>query len=136
MTDRFKFRIWDVQEQKYLYFDLLNKGSLSDFEYFATEESPDYNEQIECPDTNCWALIMEQCTGLRDKNDKLIFEGDFVKAYGFNNSFILICCFKSTSFCLCYTDGRIYNFVDSVAPIEVIGNVHENPELLEQNNDD
>lgn len=45
-NNRFKFRIWDVQGQNFMYFDLSDKESLSDFGYFATEECPDYNEQM------------------------------------------------------------------------------------------
>lgn len=71
-------------------------------------------------------------TGSKDKNGKLIYEGDIVRAFGFTESYILVCRFRRSSFCLEHVDGRPYNFVHSVVPVEVIGNVHENPELLEQ----
>ena len=144
MNDRLKYRVWDVQNQKYLYFDLLNKGSLSDFEYFATEESPDYNEQIECPDTNCWALILEQCTGLRDKNGKLIYEGDIIEKQ--NQKFVIK--YEFDSF-VAYSEGKkpvsIYGLFtfklcfggwpekETENTIEVIGNIHENGDLINDN---
>lgn len=121
MNERFKFRVWDVQEQKYLYFDLSNKGSISDFEYFATEEAPDYNEQIKCPDSNCWALIIEQCTGLKDKNGKLIYEGDIVKTEWFDEKNIYQVVWDEKMGCFCFENADV---------TEVIGNVHENPDLL------
>ena len=142
MNDRFKFRVWDVQNQKYLYFDLLNKGSMSDFGYFATEEAPDYNEQIKCPDTNCWALIIEQCTGLRDKNGKLIYEGDIIEKQ--NQKFVIK--YEFDSFVACSEEKKpvsIYGLFtfklcfggwpekETENTIKVIGNIHENPELLE-----
>lgn len=113
--------------------DKLKKLGLSKHELYTAKDFIICNYETSIED---WCIAnpeyLVQCTGINDKNGKLIFEGDIVKAYGFNKSFILICCFKSACFCLCYTDGRIYNFVDSVAPIEVIGNIYENPELLEK----
>lgn len=140
MNDRFKFRLWDVQNQKYLYFDLFDSESLNDFAFFASEEAPDYNEQIKFPDTNCWALKIEQCNGLNDKNGKLIYEGDIVKINGWWNAcgpagydknqtivkwnkefagfepmFIYDC------------DCGVYHDAEEC---EIIGNIHENADLL------
>lgn len=54
MNDRFKLRLWSVQEQKYRYYNLVEKESLYDFGFFAESETPDYNEQILLNDNNCW----------------------------------------------------------------------------------
>lgn len=143
MNDRFKFRVWDVQNQKYLYFDISNSESLNDFAFFAAEEAPDYNEQIECPDTNCWALIIEQCTGLKDKNDKLIYEGDIVKEwFGETGTYQVIYENSTASFVFSNFNDEDYDYDLKHNPdlfpnqdLEIIGNVHENPELLEQSND-
>lgn len=70
---------------------------------------------------------INQCTGLKDKNGKLIFECDIVKddhealhqvkwSY---NCFLLKPCFKN---------GYTLGLVDD--EIEIIGNIYENPELI------
>lgn len=136
MNDRFKFRVWDVQEQKYMFFDLSNKDSLSDFGYFATEEAPDYNEQIEYPDTNCWSLIIEQCTGLKDKNGKFIYEGDIIELtrsrnYGWCRRGRRLKVQWNTFNCCGFGFGAIGNLTTKCAEnCIVIGNIHETPDLL------
>ena len=88
-----------------------------------------------------------QCTGLKDKNGKLIFEGDVVKADGY----IFIVQFgkcggvandENYGYMGYYLDGfdsitkdalrlGLRNDICYFTDIEVIGNIHDNPELLE-----
>lgn len=78
----------------------------------------------------CDAKTLCQCTGLKDKNGKLIWENDIVKI---NNSkmnalitfrgFEIICTIPSEKY---YKHRLEYD-----TEYEVIGNIFDNPELLE-----
>ena len=70
-----------------------------------------------------------QYTGLTDKNGKKIFEGDVVTmpAYGGGRHKAVVY-FKKGKFAV---DGNVYSFKDiSPKNIEIIGNIHDNPELM------
>lgn len=95
--------------------------------FYSSSETDGWSE-ID-PSTIC------QCTGLRDKNGKLIWENDIVNCLteeccgyiGWNESE------AGFYFNVLLEDGRfeeehIYDYQDG---IEVIGNIFDNPELLE-----
>lgn len=80
-----------------------------------------------------------QCTGLEDKNGKLIFEGDIIKTkeYGrdighsnVNNFDIFKVIYEPAVFRL-ENVRRGFNLVGNGNDFEIIGNIHDNPELLE-----
>ena len=84
-----------------------------------------------------------QYTGLTDKNGKKIFEGDIVKD---DSGVVYPVVFSLTGFCLKYAPPYSCGFHYDMLPlsnywhahgaiIEVIGNIHDNPELLGGGND-
>jgi uncharacterized phage protein (TIGR01671 family) len=77
-----------------------------------------------------------QYTGLTDKNGKKIFEGDIVKVTDDNGETDLCSCGVGE---VCFYDGVWYigdevndglYDVNKIYYVEVIGNIHDNPELL------
>ena len=112
MNDRFKFRAWDKNKKIMIYNAERTYDGLAGVE--------DWNAFVDV--LNHDNYIVEQCTGLKDKNGKLIYEGDIVK---FKNDI------SEVKWCIngfAIDDGVQY-LVDDM-DIEVIGNIHENRELL------
>lgn len=89
-----------------------------------------------CKSNDC---VLMQSTGLRDKNGKEIFEGDIVKVTdgdertNFPDGGIGTICGLDEIF-MWYIDGQVHNGLFDISQeyyIEVIGNIHTNPELAE-----
>lgn len=77
-------------------------------------------------------LVFMQCTGLKDKNGKLIYEGDICE-YEFDDigkqKAIIYFNKKYASFMVKPIDNFQYAVINDC---EVIGNIYENPELLKK----
>lgn len=135
MQDRFKFRAKSITDGKLVYGHLstsIEKGDNGGVEcyyqstaielYYITDSDDELH--IVYPDS------IGQSTGLRDKNGKLIFEGD-IYHHG-DKDIIYTVIFQDTSF-----KGKQNGCYGSYAGlshwsdcIEIIGNIYENPELL------
>lgn len=114
MQDRFRYRVWDKTQNKWLHFD------------FSTY--PTYQDRI-------WQALADgetfyQCTGLKDKNGKLIYEGDVIS----ENWHKYVLEWGRGDFQLRdFAKGSVYTFPAGICieKCEIIGNIYENKELLE-----
>lgn len=91
----------------------------------------EYEERKVTPET------VGQFTGLLDKNGKRIFEGDIVRLYFIDAEEVGEIVWDEERYRVAYfsPDGDIYG-VDGTVEIEIIGNIHDNPELLEVSKND
>lgn len=122
-----KFRAWDKENEE-MYDVAMIDVETGEVAY--TDHPTGYNadallEQVE----------LMQYTGLKDKNGKEIYEGDICNCREYE-------CFGKVEwnneeagfyFCVVVEGGgfeeeHLYDYIDE---LEVIGNIHENPELLE-----
>ena len=80
---------------------------------------------------NCPNVILMQYTGLKDKNGTEIYEGDTIAFEGIGKSNTVIFhdgCFGVDLFGI--NHGAELRHLNDSEKWEVIGNIHENPELL------
>jgi len=115
MSRELKFRAWDTT-----YGIMLDSDSSSISYIFALAKKDNFT--------------VLQYTGLKDKNGVEIYEGDIVKAYSEdfeNENFFGKVIFDKGCF-LTWINKNDIRGVWSGDDIKVIGNIFENPELLEQ----
>ena len=113
LDNRFRFRVYDKEEKKYV-----------SFCFHATL----HNSFLEVGDRQ----IIEQCTGICDKNHKFIFEGDILKDTRFGKLYKVTWVGCSASFEMTLVDGEekinpkpLYFANRSFGWFKIIGNVHE-----------
>lgn len=130
-----KFRAWIKEENK-----MIEPSDILSISFKLCEMTPNYLYGFEKEKYDFYDLELMQSTGLKDKNGKEIFEGDVIaievddtgmpiNARVFQNSKIGVLMFHV------FEDNEDVPMVelledDSVA-FEIIGNIYENPELLE-----
>ena len=134
MNDRFKFRLYDKAIGEMVY----------DVCVGFIKDNGKTNDWV-CADTSCGQItyrdgklkdiILMQCTGLIDVNGKLIYEKDIIKcSHGCEFAIgVIEWDSKELQFALKIEDA-FYSIRQKIKfdTIEILGNIYENPELLEE----
>ena len=126
MQDRFKFRIWDKKQKKLAYPNDNPYHNMEMVNYLLFVNNSNLKWDI-----NNYELM--QCTGLKDKNGELIYEGDIVKLY--NQNYKIIYEQRGAYFGLYISKNETYYLNDintQTSNMEIIGNIYTDKELLER----
>lgn len=134
MNDRFRFRA-------YYYNDVFNEWIIYENPEFITGDGTCRVFDNSEGGADEWRenVILCQCTGLKDKNGKLIYEKDIIRFYFDNDEIIAIIEWDNNEsrFYLNTTDYFKDKYVTDYEIVkqekyEVIGNIYENKELLQE----
>lgn len=139
--DRFKFRAWPNPRDG---ITLIGRGMIEtkDIQDFDLEDRRIYFDHANIADFD--DLVLMQCTGLKDKNGKLIFEGDVLqhptyRNYNLTGEHKNAVKWGETGDSDGYYHDKHFEWVvghDSLADVyensEIIGNIYENPELIKE----
>lgn len=133
MNDRFRFRAW--YENNYIY-DV--EEATDNSEYPTGDIMDDFSSFADV----VWRedCVVEQCTGLRDKNGKLIYENDLIRCpsgiyrIAVDDFGLWTVIYNNNPFEEVGEWGDVvkeYAFNQNNVEIEILGNIHENADLLE-----
>jgi len=117
--DRFKYRVWNKKTNCFFFFDTTIA--------FKGESSEIWGDK-------------QQCTGLKDKDGNLIYEGDILNSkndgsdghdiWDYSTHQNIVVEFMTRFMGYNLSDLMCLTNVHHVSRIEIIGNISENPELL------
>ena len=133
MSREIKFRAWLKEEKK-----IVNVETI-DF----TDKSIQYLEKSEIINAYLLRRVsfddveLMQYTGLNDKNDKEIYEGDILFFRDENTKYVVV--WQDAAFIIKSIEIRKYSeemcwLDDTEICCEIVGNIYENKNLLEENN--
>lgn len=146
--DRFKFRAYIQKYNKLV--DVIDMGTCQWVWHSNIYNTPDGKPVLDdwgsvderfsniINKTKLSDCILEQCTGLKDKTGNLIYENDIVKDINGHYGYIKWDS-QELKYFVCKRLGCVPYWIPCsmvhLYEYEVVGNIHENKDLLEANND-
>ena len=139
MQDRYLFRGKRIDNGEWVIGNCIDDGVTG--QVFIHTVGNSVNESDKVGEEGCLQFVafevapstICQCTGLKDKNGKLVWENDFVE-YRDCTTERYVVAYENDKACFEYQQYgcSIMNFDEmSSVEVEVVGNVFDNPELLE-----
>ena len=137
MNREIEFRAWLKKENKMVNVKSIHFGTKK-IMYGYSVNSQNYGNKT-CKFEDCELM---ECTQLKDKNETKIFEGDILRlpSYLFDGE-LCVCVYHDTECGIGFEliESRKYNIghdycilSDEWEDFEVVGNIYDNPELLQQ----
>ena len=127
-----RFRAWDERAQTYFYDIALfpdNTGAFRRFNIESLRREAEYHETTWTELDAC--AVIEQYTGLKDRNGKEVYEGDLVA----NGTLTGVVEYKVDDFCAWTVGATTNGTVLLNGSWTVIGNAHEDGDLLASKQD-
>lgn len=131
-TDRFKFRVYDPDNRRMIYIG-------DDFLRYMKDDGVHNDTQVILntildywfnisPDAQ---ITLMQCTGRKDSKGNLVYEGDILADATGEPAYVIK--WRKAGFCGASVIGDIAFAIEGdFVGLTVLGNIYENPELLEK----
>lgn len=134
MSREIKFRIYDTDEKQMFYQEDIDYIDINNEIAYINQDGGGYDYLI---DFVYGDGKLMQYTGLKDKNGKEIYEGDILERHGYwpirieyDKGCLMVRDLDEVRYNNLILNVPICNF-ESINDWKVIGNIYENPELLE-----
>lgn len=134
MNRDIKFRVWDTRFGGFIGNRWNNSFSFNLVDWACQHDHNNRHSWLDYNLEKDWSnYVVQQYTGLTDKNGKEIYEGDILKCKGYNNRF------DTEGYCynmevkdiiVSSRESEASGFIYIPINREIIGNVFENSELL------
>lgn len=124
MAREIKYRAWDIEYGRWILPKDINIWG--DGDIWLERRAKDDGDVIDTIVADNGKAIIEQFTGLHDRTGKEIYEGDVIKYYYYNREDD----YGEGQDVVVYSDCAFNVSPNHNKQIEVIGNIHENPELV------